>query len=244
MLRGMRSSRVAALCAVAALLLFAIVSARGKSAVPGSLREVPLERGLGYQGIRRRDAWTRTCSRSTSPTSSGSSNTLFIIIAMMLLLVAFAMFIRRLQRRRRRPIRLGVGLEDIDEEIGALEISTPMRLRRAAQRARDELAGRSGGLLGDAIVAAWLRLEEAAAHEGAGRKPHETATESTTALLARYTTSEPALDELRELYQRARFGPPGLGDADADAALAALDRILHALANAATPAVAETWELT
>jgi hypothetical protein len=43
------------------------------------------------------------------------------------------------------------------------------------------------------------------------------------------------------LYQRARFGRPGeVGEDDVTRAADALDRILHALANAATPVVAQT----
>lgn len=230
MLPGMRSTRVAALCAVAALLLFAVLSARGKSAVPGSLRDVPLERGTGGG----------TTSGGVTPDENAFKVDIvdelelvqksFLIVAMVLLLVAISLIIQRWQRIRRLP-RLGVGVQEAEDEIGALESTIQMRLRRAAQQARAELAGRQGGPPGDAVVAAWLRLEEAAAQGGAGREPHQTATEFTAALLARHTMSEPALDELRELYQRARFGPPGqVGEADAAAALAALDRILFALA--------------
>jgi hypothetical protein len=240
MLRGVRSSRVAALCAVAALLLFAVVAARGKSAVPGSLRDVPLERGTGERvssgGVTLDDGATDLDIVDELQLVQAA----LVIAAMILLLIAFAAFVRRLQRMRRRPLRLGVGVGEAEEEIGVLEPTMRARLRRAAQQARNDLAARPGGLLSDAVVAAWLRLEEAAAHEGAGRAPHQTATEFTTALLSRYAADESALTELRELYQRARFGPPGhVTEADADAAVDALDRILHALGNAATPAVAD-----
>lgn len=242
MLREMRrSSRIAVLCAVGALLLFAVVSARGKSAVPGSLRDIQLERGLpdppGINGVPPDENAYKVDVVDELQLVQAA----IVIAAMILLLIAFAVLIRRLQQLRRRPLRLGVGVEEPDEEIGALESHLQMRLRRAAETARTELAARAGGPPGDAVIAAWLRLEETAEHEGAGRKPHETATEFTTTLLARYTTSEPALDELRVLYQRARFGRPGeVTEADVSAAIGALDRILHALANSATPAVADT----
>lgn len=243
MLRGMRSSRVAALCAVAALLLFAVVDARGKSAVPGSLRDLPLDRGVGNPvGTGGGVPPDENAFKVDIVDELRLVQSSFIIIAMILLLIAFAALVRRLQQLRRAKRRLGVGVDVVDEEIGELEVTMPMRLRRAARQAREDLAARTGGPPGDAVVAAWLRLEEAAAHEGAARQPHQTATEFTTALLTRYTTGDPAaLDELRGLYQRARFGPPGqVGEADAAAALAALDRILHALAGGATAAVAET----
>src|ERR1044072_4004851 len=161
----MRSTRVAALCAVAALLLFAVVSARGTSAVPGHLRDVPLERGTGG-GVS---------SNSVSPDANAYKldivdelqlvQTSIAVAAMILLLIAFALFVRKLQQMRRRPIRLGVGVDEADEQIGALESSIPMRLRRAAEQARLDLTNRTGGPPGDAVVAAWSRLEEAAAHE-------------------------------------------------------------------------------
>jgi Domain of unknown function (DUF4129) len=240
MLRGVRSSRVAALCAVAALLLFAVVAARGETAVPGGLQNVPLERGTGDRPPGGGVGLEEGSSKLNIVDELQLVQTSFVIAAMILLLIAFAALIRRLQRMRRQPLRLGVGVGEAEEEVGVLEPTMRARLRRAAQRARDKLANRPGGLLGDAVVAAWLRLEEAAAHEGAGRAPHQTATEFTTALLSRYAADEAALTQLRELYQRARFGPPGqVTDADADAAIDALDRILHALANAATPAVTD-----
>jgi hypothetical protein len=240
MLRCVRSSRVAALCAVAALLLFAVVVARGKSAMPGSLQNVPLERGTGARPPGGGAGLERGTSKLNIVDELQLIQTSFVIAAMILLLIAFAALIRRLQRMRRRPMRLGVGVGEAEEEIGALEPTMRARLHRAAQQARADLTARSGGLLSDAVVAAWLRLEEAAAHEGAGRAPHQTATEFTTALLSRYAADEAALTELRRLYQRARFGPPGkVTEADADAAIDALDRILHALGNAATPAVAD-----
>jgi len=242
MLRGMRrSSRIAVLCAVLALLLFAVVSARGKSAIPGSLRDIQLERGVGDPVSLHGVTPDENAFKVDIVDELQLVQAAFVIAAMILLLIAFAVLIRRLQQLRRRPLRLGVGIEEAEEEVGALESHLQMRLRRAAETARIELAARDGGPPGDAVIAAWLTLEEAAAHEGAGRKPHETATEFTAALLSRYTTSEPALDELRVLYQRARFGRPGeVTEDDVRTAAAALDRILHALANAATPAVADT----
>ncbi|WP_291414310.1 DUF4129 domain-containing protein [Actinophytocola sp.] len=235
----MRSSRVAVLCTVAALLLFAVVAARGKSAVPGSLRDVPLERGVGDTPPLHGAPTDENAFKVDVVDRAEVVQTFMTVIAMILLLIAFSLLVRHLRRLQRRKRRLGVGVE-ADEEIGALEVTMPMRLRRAAESARTELAGRRGGPPGDAVIAAWLRLEEATAHEGAGREPHQTATEFTAALLARHITREPALDDLRELYQRARFGPPGqVGDAEADAALAALDRILAALANGAAHAESE-----
>ena len=79
----------------------------------------------------------------------------------------------------------------------------------------------------DAVVAAWLRLEQAAADSGAPREDHQTPTEFTGALLVRYEVDPTATSTLRRLYQRARFGPVDqVSDHDAQAAAAALEHIV------------------
>jgi hypothetical protein len=172
MLREMRrSSRIAVLCAGLALLLFAVVSARGKSAIPGSLRDIQLERGLpdppGAGGVPPgKNAYKVDVVDELQLVQAA-----IVIAAMILLLIAFAVLVRRLQQLRRRPLRLGVGVQDADEEVGALESHLQMRLRKAAQEARTELAARAGGPPGDAVIAAWTRLEAAAEHEGRTRPP-------------------------------------------------------------------------
>jgi hypothetical protein len=84
---------------------------------------------------------------------------------------------------------------------------------------------RPGAAPGDAVIAAWLTLEHAT---GQRRAPHQTATEFTVALLQRESTDEAALDDLRSLYQRARFGDGATGE-DAALAVDALDRIMAGL---------------
>jgi hypothetical protein len=77
------------------------------------------------------------------------------------------------------------------------------------------------------VVAAWLRLEQAAAESGAPRAPHQTPTEFTSALLAEHVADHGAVDRLRGLYQQARFARSGaISETDADDARAALGAIL------------------
>jgi hypothetical protein len=97
----------------------------------------------------------------------------------------------------------------------------------AGRRALAQLRRREGGPPSDRVVAAWLSLEQAATETGTERQPHETPTEFVGSVLAGHAVSPDALDELRRLYGRARFGRAGvLTDADADAAGDALDRII------------------
>lgn len=87
----------------------------------------------------------------------------------------------------------------------------------------------------DAVVAAWVALEDAAAAHGTTRDPAHTPTEFTTAVLA--ATPAPAADiaTLRGLYQRARFTSHPVTDDDVTTARRALSGIAHALDPAGTP---------
>lgn len=228
MLAGMRGSRVALWCAFAGVLVTAVVTARGETAIPGELGEVDLERGVG--GAPGLGSSEVSGSRSVNDLTDELEllRTAVLIFVMVLFLVAIVLVIRHARRLRRLPRRLGTGVAEADDP-GALDVIARERLRRAAEQARADLADR-GGPPDDAVIAAWTRLEDAAGREGAGREPHQTPTEFTTALLGRHVTDEAALDELRLRYQRARFGPPGtVTAADVDAALAALDAILTGL---------------
>ncbi|GAB4085562.1 hypothetical protein GCM10028784_21920 [Myceligenerans cantabricum] len=81
----------------------------------------------------------------------------------------------------------------------------------------------------DAVVAAWVALEEAAADHDAARDPADTPTEFTGTVLA--ATAAPAADvaTLRGLYQRARFTSRPVTAADVATARTALAHIARAL---------------
>ncbi|WP_170177044.1 DUF4129 domain-containing protein [Myceligenerans xiligouense] len=108
------------------------------------------------------------------------------------------------------------------------------QLRDAVQDALAHV-DRAGGVPRDAVVAAWVALEGAAATRGAERDPAHTPTEFTTALLA--ATPAPAADirTLRGLYQRARFTTRPVSDDDVAAARTALAGIARALDPAGRP---------
>jgi Domain of unknown function (DUF4129) len=83
-----------------------------------------------------------------------------------------------------------------------------------------------GGPPSDAVIAAWVQLEQSAAASGTERAAHQTPSEFTEAVLAEHSADAAALHELKAVYQRARFGEPGqVTTADAEAARAALRRI-------------------
>lgn len=102
-----------------------------------------------------------------------------------------------------------------DEEVPDLAPA----LRRAAA------ALGTGAAPGDAIVAAWVALEETAAASGAARSAADTPTEFTTRLLRRTAADPDAVARLREIYRAARFGSHAPNDDDVAAAAEALARI-------------------
>lgn len=75
---------------------------------------------------------------------------------------------------------------------------------------------------GDAIVAAWIGLEESATDAGYGRAPTETPAEFTSRVIgARRGIAEEAVI-LQDLYERVRFGGLAAGEADRRRAAEAL----------------------
>jgi len=92
----------------------------------------------------------------------------------------------------------------------------------------------------DAVVAAWVALEDAAAEHGTRRDPAQTPTEFTARLLTGHrddgrTVPAPDVDTLRRLYQHARFTDRPVHPDDVDAARAALSHIARALDPARHP---------
>lgn len=213
------------------LLLLAIVSARGSSAVPATPREFePTPAEL-------LPAPTTTVTPTPRPRHESHESGIaelvglisLAIVTLLVLVGVVLLILQGLQRRRKaEPPWLGLPVKD---EAGVNAVRE--RLREAAEQARGTLSAPTGGPPGDAVIAAWLTLEEAAEAEGAGRAPHQTSTEFTAALLGRHTTDEQALRQLLSLYQRARFGQTAVLDArDVDAARTALDRVLRGLHDA------------
>jgi hypothetical protein len=125
-------------------------------------------------------------------------------------LVGVILAIELPRRRRRRGVR-GVEIEDF--EIGQT-VSVTQRVEKALQEftAHPERPPR------DAVIAAWLALEEAEP-----RKPHQTPTEFTDKLGVDATV-------LKNLYQRARFGHEDVTDEQAGEAQQELHRIIRELA--------------
>lgn len=205
-----------ALFFVAAALLLVVVAARGASPVPSTINDVSLDRGLPSV------SFSGGGLSGTGPLSAPGDPALLakIVIGLLVVLCVLGVVFSVLGFLRRRRL-LGVG-HVIEPVEGTVDSVPRFRLEEAVRQARDVLA-REGGLPRDAVIEAWVTLENAAGHT---REPHETATEFTVALLEEENADEAALRELRTLYQRARFGHTDVDAGSAARARAALDRIL------------------
>ncbi|MCB7137506.1 DUF4129 domain-containing protein [Cellulosimicrobium marinum] len=81
----------------------------------------------------------------------------------------------------------------------------------------------------DAVVAAWVALEDAAALAGTQRDHAQTPTEFTVAVLDRTPADPAAVRALRDLYHRARFRDGDVGAHDVHRAREALARLATTL---------------
>lgn len=164
------------------------------------------------------------------PIATGSRPDLgWIVILVLCLVGAFLVFVvvryvlRRLRDRQRGgPGGLGDEALDLLGDDPSVETSAPY-LRRGLRRALDVLDGDREP--GDAIVQAWLGLQEAAEDAGYRRLESETPTEFTSRILERTGVDGSALATLRRLYLAVRFGDAVSTARDVAAARAALQTL-------------------
>jgi hypothetical protein len=153
---------------------------------------------------------------------------LFTVIVVALAALAIGWLVRRLRAAWRpeedltEPDRLDGS--DVPGEVVGVDITS---LATAVARAEAHLAGTRQPR--DAVIAAWVALEDEAELQGAGRDPAQTATEFTTELLARTSAPADAVAVLRGLYHRARFTSGPVTPQDVGSARGALARIASAL---------------
>ncbi|HEV2779154.1 MAG TPA: DUF4129 domain-containing protein [Actinophytocola sp.] len=223
--------RVPALVAVGALVMLAAVVARGASAVPVGEGE-PL---LGFLRLPEIDLTPPGGAASDPDAEPGSGGWAAVLAWVVVLIPLFllagaivaAVVFSVIGWRLRRP---GLATPVLAAEDDPSADVPRARLLHAARAAQMIMERHRGGAPSDAVIAAWLELEEAAAGSGAHRLAHQTPTEFTDVLVDRFDAVGPALDVLRRLYQRARFAPSAtVGAAEEAAARAALDEIVREL---------------
>ena len=88
----------------------------------------------------------------------------------------------------------------------------------------------------DAIVRAWLGLQETAEESGIVRRPAETPTEFTSRILSRAFADDRAIRTLLRLYLRTRFGDHPVTTDDVAAVRAALQELVRTWPTPEVPA--------
>lgn len=140
--------------------------------------------------------------------------TILAVLVAVLVVAAVAYYVYRLVRfRRDRPRET------------AFEV-LPDVATSVVEDAESQFAALAEGRPRNAIVACWLRLEEAVAGAGLPRRPSETSAEFTARVLTGLAVDPDSVHELAHLYRVARFSTHDLGEADRDRAVSAL-RLTH-----------------
>lgn len=141
-----------------------------------------------------------------------------------------------LARRRARESRERSGDNDVTfapDDVAAAMGEAVDRVLREIQT----------GVPRDAIVACWVRLEEAAAGCGVVRDPAETPAELATRVLGTRDVDRQALSRLADLYREARFSLHPMTNADRAAARDALQQLASDLRASVAPIDIETADV-
>lgn len=107
---------------------------------------------------------------------------------------------------RDRPLeqREGAEIDELPAGASAAPVPDAVVIRRGIAEAIRTMADITDP--GDAIIAAWVGLEQTAADSGVTRAPSETPREFTLRIIARRAATQQDVTELVDLYERVRFG--------------------------------------
>lgn len=143
-----------------------------------------------------------------------------VAVGVLWLLVRTAMQLwsqRRLRRREGASLATGLGSPAAEEEADTRVVRTGIAA------ALHDIEGRPDP--GDAIIAAWVGLEQSAAQAGFVRAAAETPAEFTRRIIVRTAGAAAEVDRLLRLYERVRFGGHLADEHDRAQARASLRRI-------------------
>lgn len=156
---------------------------------------------------------------------------IFVVIVAAAAIVILFLVVRALLRAwRDRPMRIRDGSDvgfdvQVSESPAEPDVSAPV-IRRGIDGALRLIDERP--LPTDAIVAAWVGLEESAADAGIARGVSETPAEFALRIITRRAGISDAASELLRLYERVRFGGHSADEIDRDTARGALKVIEEA----------------
>lgn len=142
----------------------------------------------------------------------------FIVIGALILVTAAVRAIRRirLSRRRARPHSTIEAIPEAIEEVTDAVHSTRESIQLGTPR--------------NAIVQAWISLEEAVERAGVALHPSETTAELVLRVIDQLNADSSALRRLSTLYRRARFSSHEITEDDRERARRALEALDRSLA--------------
>lgn len=152
----------------------------------------------------------------------------FLALVVVAAILVLLLVLRAVARAwRDRPLRTREGAEttfDLHEQVADAEqdVAAPV-IRRGIQGALRTIDERL--VPTDAIIAAWVGLEESAADAGITRGVSETPSEFALRIITRRSGITDAAGELLRLYERVRFGGSTADESDRTSARVALQQI-------------------
>lgn len=154
-------------------------------------------------------------------------STLLLLFLLAVVITALALIVRAVQLywRERPPRRQYAANADTAGQADIIAEATPDApiMRRGIEAARAAISGHQDPT--DAIIAAWVGLEQTAVDSGVGRGASETPAEFTLRILLRRPVIDTPARELLRLYESVRFGGHTAGETMRDHAAQSLREI-------------------
>lgn len=231
--RPTRASARPVLAQAAVLGLFLVAAAAAALAGLPTMSVVDVEPAPQEQpGVLQ----TPTFTPSPPPTEQQGPDLVVMIVAIVMLAIAATLLIIGVVRLARRLLAFLRDRMRARPEASQVEVETATALsaddpvdaptvQRGIAAALSSIAEHRDP--GDAIVAAWVGLEETAADAGAGRGRAETPAEFTLRILLRRPGIDDPARSLLRLYEQVRFGGRRADEGmrrDAERALSAIER--------------------
>jgi hypothetical protein len=202
----MRTAGALALVVVLVLLVMAVAWGQGMAELnpPGSSTTAPIYTDEPTESPEAPDEWDEGVPAETESTDFAIFVVVFGAVLLALLTRGIFSLIRRLMADQKPPVRDGV-------EISAVSVGSAVSDESVAEIVRTGIAGAlhridQGAEPGDAIVAAWVGLEQSAAKAGLKRAAAETPGEFAVRIIARREVVASHAEVLLALYERVRFG--------------------------------------
>lgn len=209
---GVDRSALTALGVVAVLLVALVATTSGGLAPvrvsPSLTRHVttaPSHQSSGGQastssGSKQQPAPPSAAPRALAWLPSVSQLVLIVVLAGVLLMVMVSLRVAFARRRTLPPARERTVTPLVEDPASEEEPPESLQSMLGGQ-----LSALDTGTPRNAIVAAWVQLEEYAAVHGLPRDPADTPAEFVTRALAAYNLDRTVIERLADLYREARF---------------------------------------